>query len=183
MPAKKKIQTRQVNLIPQEGLSSTTGGKVLLWILSTFRIILIITEIFVIAAFISRFWLDTKNSDITEEMKENKVVISSLSSFEENFKDIQNRLDIFNSYKANEGEIISEIKEITTYKPQGVYFLSIDANLEKISISAISVSEIELQQFFVNLKSGSSYEKVGLGDILLAKENSTINYNICDLVK
>jgi Tfp pilus assembly protein PilN len=178
MPAKKKIKSRQVNLIPQEGLTSTTSGKIILWVLSTFRIILIITEIFVIGAFISRFWLDAKNTDLSEEMKEAKSVISSLSSFENDFKDIQSRLAIFDSYKENKGKINSDVKTAVSYKPDGIYFESINADLNKISISAISRSEIEIQQYMVNLKSSNKFENVNLGNVALDQFGSSFIFSI-----
>lgn len=181
--AKKRIKTRQVNLIPQEGLSSTTSGKILLWVLSTFRIILIITEIFVIGAFISRFWLDAKNTDLSEQMKEAKSVISSLSSFEEDFKDVQNRLTIFNSYKEDNGKINSVVKTMVSYKPDGVFFESINADAGKIAVSAIAKSEIEIQQYMVNLKSSSAFENVTLSNVALEKGSSSIKFSISVDVK
>ncbi len=183
MPAKKSTRTRQVNLVPQEGLTSTTSGKILLWILSTFRIILIVTELFVIGAFISRFWLDAKNTDLSEEMKEAKSAISSLSSFEDNFKDIQNRLSIFNSYKENKDKINTSIKTIISYKPEGISLESIHADLDKITLSATSLSEIEIQQYVVNLKSSNSFENVKLGNIALGKYGSAIGFSISVDVK
>ena len=64
MSAHKK---QQVNLLPEKGFTSTTTGRVLTWILSTFRIIVIVTEIIVMIAFLSRFWLDAQNTDLSEE--------------------------------------------------------------------------------------------------------------------
>ncbi len=178
MPAKKKFKLRQVNLIPQEGLSSTTSGKIILWILSTFRMILIITEIFVIGAFISRFWLDAKNTDLSEEIKDIKSVIESLSSFENDFKDVQNRLVIYNSYKENKGKINTDIKTIISYKPEGIYFESIHADINKISISAISPSEIEIEQYLVNLKSSNNFENIKFGGITFDKDRSNMKFSI-----
>jgi len=178
MPAKKKIKSRQINLVPEEGLSSTTSGRILIWILSTFRIILITTELIVIGAFISRFWLDAKNTDLSEEMKEAKDVISSLSSFESEFKDIQNRLVIFDSYKENKGKINSNLKTIISYKPQGINFQSINVGFDKITIAAVSVSEIEIEQYYVNLKASGKFESVNLENISLTKDNSSISFSM-----
>ena len=183
MSPKKKYIPRQVNLIPQEGLSSTTSGKILLWILSTFRIILIITEIFVIGAFISRFWLDAKNTDLSEEIKDTKSVIESLSSFEDDFKDVQNRLSIYNSYKENKGKINSDIKTIISYKPGGIYFESIHADLNNISISAVSPSEIEIQQYMINLRSSDSFENIKFRSITFDNKNQNMRFLISVDVK
>lgn len=183
MPAKKKVKNKQVNLIPQEGLASTTSGKILLWTLSTFRILLVVTELFVIAAFISRFWLDAKNTDLSEEMKEAKAVISSLSSFESDFKDTQNRLAIFNSFKENKGKIYSNVKIFVSYKPQGVYFETIHADLQKITISAVSSNETEIQQYVINLKASKKFDNVSLGNIALKKDSTIFGFSISADIK
>lgn len=178
MPAKKRVAARQINLIPKVGLSSSTYGRILLWTLSTFRVILIITEIFVIGAFISRFWLDTKNSDVSEEMKQAKSVISSLSEFEKDFKDTQNRLSVFDFYKKDKGKISANIKNIIAYKPPGVYFKTISSDLLRINISATSIDEVGIQQYLVNLKASSNYEKVSLNNISVSKDNSSLDFSL-----
>lgn len=178
MPTKKKIASRQINLVPKEGLSSTTYGRILLWTLSTFRIILIITEIFVIAAFISRFWLDTRNADLSEEMKQDKSIITSLSAFEQDFRDVQNRLNVFDSYKKDKGKITSNIKGFVSYKPQGVYFNSIDADLKSISITGTSINEVGIQQYLVNLKASGDYENVSVSNIVVSENNSSLNFSL-----
>jgi Tfp pilus assembly protein PilN len=178
MPAKKKNTFRQINLVPREGLSSTTSGRIILWTLSTFRIILIITEIFVIGAFISRFWLDTKNSDLSEEMKQNKSIILSLSDFEKNFKDTQERLNVFNSYKIDKGIINSNLKKIVSYKPAGIYFKSVVVNLTGVNIDAVAIDEVAIQQYLVNLKASPEFENVSLMGISVSEENSVLNFTI-----
>lgn len=183
MPAKKNTKVRQVNLVPQEDLSSSTSGKVLLWIVSTFRIILIITELFVIGAFISRFWLDAKNTDLSEEMKDKKNIITSLSTFEEDFKDIQNRLMVFDSYKENEGIINENIKTFISYKPDGIIFESISADLDKVVVVANSVSEIELQQYLINLKSEDNFENIKLSGVTMEKYGFALRFTITASVK
>ena len=65
MPAKKEPE---INLLPQEEFEGSVIGRILKWGLSTFRIIVIIVEMVVMAAFLSRFWLDAKNSDLNEDI-------------------------------------------------------------------------------------------------------------------
>jgi Tfp pilus assembly protein PilN len=178
MPAKKNIRVREINLVPKEGLESTTSGRVLLWILSTFRIILIITELVVIGAFISRFWLDAKNTDLTEEMRDKKSVIASLSEFEKDFKATQERLAIFDSYKANKGVITSNIETFISYKPGGVYFKSINAGLKTISATAVSANEIDIQQYLANLKASGIYESVNISHINLLKDKTSFDFSL-----
>ena len=81
----------QINLLPSRGLGSSTAGRVLSWILSTFRIIVIVTEIIVMVAFLSRFWLDAQNTDITEEMTQKQAVLAASLDFERKFKETKEK--------------------------------------------------------------------------------------------
>lgn len=179
MPAaKKRNKSKPINLIPEEGLSSTTSGRVLLWALSTFRIILIVTELVVIGAFISRFWLDAKNSDITQQMNETKNSIASLSSFESDFRDIQNRLQIFNDYTQNNTKINSNLETLISYKPDGISFKTASVSLDNLTITAVSASEIEIEQYYLNLKSSNKFKNIKIQDISVNKENSSLNFTL-----
>ena len=64
MPKKKNI-----NLLPKEEFDASVVGRLLRWAMGTFRIIVIITEMIVMAAFLSRFWLDAQNSDLNDEIR------------------------------------------------------------------------------------------------------------------
>lgn len=81
MPARKK-KTKAINLLPQEAFAKTTLGRTLTWLLSTFRIIVISVEMVVVVAFLSRFWLDARITDLNDELKQKQAVITSLATFE-----------------------------------------------------------------------------------------------------
>ena len=73
MAARKK--NKEINLLPQEQFAASTTGRVLAWVLSTFRMIVILTEMIVIIAFLSRFWLDIKSNDLTDEVDNQKKIV------------------------------------------------------------------------------------------------------------
>ncbi len=183
MSSKKQIKNRPINLVPQEGLSSTTAGRVLLWVLSTFRIILIVTEVFVIGSFVSRFWLDAKNTDLSQEIKEKKAVISSLSEFETDFKDIQNRLLAYETHKKESGLILSNIENFAAYKPPGVRFNNINAKIDYIDLDAVAAVETQIQQYWLNLKESRNYENVNISSIGASKEDGGFDFLISANVK
>ena len=86
---KQKSKKEEINLLPQKGFASTTAGRILAWILSTFRIIVIVTEIIVMVAFLSRFWLDAQNTDLDEEITQKQALIAASLGFEKRFKQTQ----------------------------------------------------------------------------------------------
>lgn len=171
--ATKPSKKLNINLIPQKGLESTTSGRILLWILSGFRVIVIATEIIVMVAFLSRFWLDAKNTDLSEEMSQKQRVLIASSGFEKEFKYTQNKLRIFSELTSNKLKMAEAFKTITSYLPPDAYLTTISFSDENITISGFSPNERSIQQIIVNLETVDQFKKVALPTI---KTSSTDSY-------
>src|SRR3989344_8016651 len=90
MPARKST----LNLLPRSDLDGSWWGRFLKWALSTGRYIIILTEMVVIMAFLSRFKLDRDLSDLAERIEGKKNVLVALSGNENVFRSIQKRLTV-----------------------------------------------------------------------------------------
>lgn len=152
MPARKK-QEDEINLLPQKGFQTSTTGRVLAWILSTFRIIVIVTEMIVMIAFLSRFWFDAQNSDLNEKILHKQAALSALIDFERKFKDVQKRLAIYSSSTKREISNTEVLNLIKNSLPSDVILASITLEKDKIKITGITPSEKSMQQLIVNLSS------------------------------
>lgn len=171
MSARKK---EEINLLPQKGFEMTTVGRVLSWILSSFRIIVIATEIIVMIAFLSRFWLDAQNTDLNEEIEDKKAVLSASLAFEKEFKDIQNRIEIFSNI-SSQAKVSEQLEVITKLLPPDIFLENINfSGQNKNIIVGLSANEVSVQQFIVNLKSSDIFENVSLGKLSSYKNNSEL---------
>jgi len=112
----RKSQTL-INLLPKEEFITSNLGKVLHWAMNSFRVIVILTELVVMAAFLSRFWLDAKNTDLTDLIKQKQAVIAASADFEKEFKLTQERLKIFSTVAENQGLASSNLDLVTSYLP------------------------------------------------------------------
>ncbi|MFH1970988.1 MAG: PilN domain-containing protein [Patescibacteria group bacterium] len=141
-----------INLLPQEEFTASTFGRIITWLLSTFRIIVIFTEVIVMAVFLSRFWLDVKANDLNELLRKNQAILGTTTDFENEFRDIQKKLDTFE--KVSELKIYSSeyINRVSNNLPQDVYLTSISIADNSIQMKGNSASEIAISQFLVNLK-------------------------------
>jgi len=117
MAKKKKAK---INLLVRAGFSGSTLGRILTWVLTSFRIIVIVTEILVMLAFLSRFWLDARNTDLDEEIKQKQAVLSASQPFEKEFKETQARLKVFSSYAGGEGNNTKVISAIASGIPPDI---------------------------------------------------------------
>src|SRR5512144_1767398 len=88
-------KSKSINLLPQEEFENSVLGRILRWATGSFRVIVIITEMVVMGAFLSRFWLDAQNSDLNDSIQIKSAQISAQKDFENQFRQIQKKLDIY----------------------------------------------------------------------------------------
>lgn len=172
MAAQKK--SAQINLLPQEQFVTTTSGRVLSWALSTFRIIVIVTELVVILAFLSRFFLDAQNADLSEAIEQKTAVIASSSEFEKTFRQTQKRLMIFSSLTSQELVTRDVLGKIAISIPPDVFLESINIGVINLTITGLSPNERSIQEFVVNLEGNLSIESINLSSIETSFEDPSL---------
>jgi Tfp pilus assembly protein PilN len=172
MAARKK--DTQINLIPEVGFAATTTGRILTWMLSSFRIIVIVTEIIVMIAFLSRFWLDARNTDLNEQILQKQAVIAASSNFEKEFKFTQKRLQIFSELESEKGILSDTLDTITLALPPDVFLISINSSSESLALSGLSPNERSIQQFMANLSSSDQIHSVKLQGIKPSPDEPTL---------
>jgi len=171
MAAKRK---NNINLLPSEQFQSTIAGRILGWALSTFRIMVIVTEIIVMGAFLSRFWLDAKNSDLTEEVSILKSQVEAYAPVETEFRDIQKRISLLREiYSQN--KISQHIVLISKSLPQDTKLISYSENNGSIQIKVSSITEKSMIQLIKNLKSTEMLTEITLNQIFSNTNDSIEN--------
>ena len=161
MPARKT----QINLLPERGFETTTTGRVLAWILSTFRIIVIVTEMIVMFAVLSRFWLDAQNTDLTESLQQKQAALIASGGFESNFRSVQTRLKVFSQMLAKEGNSTKIVETAADYLPEDLFLTNVLIELPKVTIEGNTPNEQSIQQLNVNLNSSGIFKEIGISKI------------------
>ena len=169
MAAKKE---KGINLLPQNEFEASTLGRILRWALSTFRYIVIVTEMVVMGAFLSRFWLDAQNSDLNENIRQKVGIISGYQDIEKEFNLAQKRLKIFSEISKQPPK--SEVaKTISSLLPADVSLTSMSLGADSSQINAVSGSEQGIAQFITNLEAQKQFGKVELSQLVSSKENQS----------
>lgn len=88
-----KFVTPEINLLPEDDLTEKSGGRFLKWALSWGKKIVVLTELFVVIAFLSRFKLDSDVANYSEEIDRRKVIIQASANFEKEFRSVQTRIN------------------------------------------------------------------------------------------
>ena len=182
MPANKK---NKINLLPQEEFGASTFGRILKWTLSTFRVMVIITELVVMGAFLSRFWLDAKNSDLNDELNSGKAQVLAYSDIETSVRLNQKKLNIVKSLYSQKG-IDEIIDNLSVLIPSDISLNSISISDDLLTIKSTALSERSIMQFLVNLENNEDLSDVNLSQVSSGVENTyltvfTVTANLVDL--
>lgn len=166
MPKNQKL----INLLPQEEFEASVTGRVLKWTMSTFRYIVIVTEMVVMGAFLSRFWLDAKNADLGDSLKIKTAQIQAQSDFEKTYRDFKTRLSVFSQLDKN-AKPTGIIASIVSKLPTDVLLTSISYQDGTTNLKGLSGSEVGITQFIANLRADKNFKKVTLGQITSSQTN------------
>jgi Tfp pilus assembly protein PilN len=162
MAAQKKQKKRDINLLPQKEFEASIYGRILKWSLSTFRFIVIAVEAVVILGFLSRFTLDVQNTDLTDQIDENRLIIESFAQIENEFRRTQKKLEVFNAYTES-GHLTEPVfGRVVSRMPSQVKLSSMNIKEGKIVVIALGSSEQSIAQFISNLNDESSFTDVSL---------------------
>lgn len=168
--AKKELK---INLLPQKEFERSTLGRILKWAVSSFRIIVIVTEMIVMAAFLSRFWLDATNSDLNDTILQKKAIITSFTETENKFRTFQKQIDIFTKITSltQKSEYLNLITSLT---PADVILNSISDSEDSVQIIGYSGSEQNISQFIKNLSSTGKFKDVSLNKVDSSEDNPSV---------
>lgn len=171
--AKKKKEA--INLLPQEEFAASTLGRIVVWLLSTFRMIVIATEMVVMAAFLSRFWLDAQNTDLNDSIKQKSAAIGSYAQVEETFRSIQKKLSILSNI--SQGTTSSSLLAVATSSlPANVSLTSFSVSPVEIQIKGNAASEIDIHQFITNLSSKPEFKDISLFQLATSTDGTKLTF-------
>ena len=156
-------KNKSINLLPQEEFNISTTGRVLRWATGTFRIIVIITEMVVMGAFLSRFWLDEQNSNLNS-IKIKAAQVASQSDLEKRFRSVQSKLDIFSQLTGSQNSS-KRVEQITEKLPPDIILSNISVSDDSTQIKGTSSSDLEIAQFITNLQADTSLKNVDLEQV------------------
>lgn len=172
MAIKTNKKRKGINLLPTEAFQSSVLGRILKWALGTFRVMVIVCEMIVMGAFLSRFWLDARSSDLNEEINIAKAQIQAYEPVETEFRSLQKRLLITEElYSQDKASLLIEI--INKNMPSDMFLNSISFMENAIQTKSTSLSEKSIIQFITNLESTDLFDTVKLSQVSSSLDNES----------
>ena len=178
MPAK-----RDISLLPSREFNESVVGRLTNWITTSGRYVVIFTQLIVIAAFLSRFWLDRKNSDLSDEIRQGGAILQSTSSFEKEYRLLQSKLKFATTAIAQNQNLPAKLHLLSENLPRNIFFENLNLSKDKkgqsvIKLQAISNSETDLVDFITNLTLEPTVDLINISNIEKGSRFSGYKFNL-----
>ena len=154
-----------INLIGQEDLSHTPQGRIVQWAMTYGRYIMILTEIVVLGAFVSRFTLDRKLTDLKEEITQKQAIIEANVELETQIRTAQAQIDQVKKLIDGQAQPKDTLNLVESFLPLDVYLQSLDIKQNTLAMHATAKTTGGFAQLLANLKALKQLTNVSIGSI------------------
>lgn len=169
--------TPEVNLLPTEEIEKAPLGKFLKWALTYGRYIVVVTELIVLLAFLSRFKLDRDITDLSEEIGRKKNIITAAESFENKVRHLQNRLEKIALIEKATVHPDKTLTYLTTVLPQETTLDSVSVSGSKIILSGKTPSEMGLSTLVAGIRQNKNVAGISV-DKITRNEGGVISFSL-----
>lgn len=171
---KKKLPS--INLFKEGGKSFV--DRFLKWALNTGRLIIILTEIIALSAFLYRFSLDRQLIDLSDKIKQQEKIIELLHENEKQYRNLQERLTFITLLGNSSDKKVQTFKDILKRFPKDMLINSVSLHNKGISLNGSVSSIASLHSFIKQLKDFSLVKNTSIQRLDNKISNSTITFNL-----
>lgn len=153
------------------------------WALTVGRLLVIVTEVVALSAFIYRFSLDRQLIDLHSKISQEQAIVNYLKDNEKAYRNLQDRLAIAANYGTLGENRYKVFRDIVGFTPTGMSYnnLSLYENRVKIDANVDSVSS--LKAFVSNITNYSAIDSVSLDKIENKPSSAVITISITATLK
>lgn len=139
-----------INLLGDKGKG--TLDTVLDWAMYIGRLLVILTETIALIVFASRFSLDRKIVDLSDEIKKNQALVAYFKQGEDTYRKVHNKLDVSQTNVASSSATVSLFEKIIQQTNQQVNLTNFTISSSTMSLSIEASSVAVLASFMTELK-------------------------------
>ena len=157
-----KKQPQSIDFLQPVYSPTDLWSNAYLWLTNIGKYLLIAVEIVVLGVFFSRFILDKKNNDLTEDVNANVTLLSN-DSWQKNaalFENYQYLLSDINIVNEKQDINSTEISELTSGIPSSLHLSSFSYSENKVSLRLTSNSLNAIKDYESSLKNNPGYADV-----------------------
>lgn len=168
---------RKINLLPPSEFELSFWGRFLRWAVTAGRYIIIVTELIVILAFLSRFKLDNDIANLSSAIEGKKNVLQANMASENAFRLVQMRATAIGKVITQRPAHVKHLDELINNLPVDIKFYSVDSLANGMVLSAYTIDEDALGVFLARLNQSGAWKGISLTQ-LTADKTKGINFTI-----
>lgn len=137
----------------------------MLWSLSIGRLVVVLTELVVIGAFLSRFWFDRKLSDLRQVRMQRTASVLAMDETRVKWERMQFLAEEINQANGRNYDAAERLAKIQTLTPAGVEFESIEIGSRSATLRGYVPGSDVFSRLFSRIKAEKSYDGVGVKNL------------------
>jgi hypothetical protein len=161
----------ELNLLPKEPWERGLAGQLFKWVVSVGRYVVVFTELVVIGAFLYRFGLDLKLTNLRGSIKQQQSIITSFGELENDFRIVQKKLETVKKI-SDEARTLKVITIISRMTPTDAVYSSINIDQEKVSLEGKVFSQVGLASLLHQAQAQTEFSDVVLENVQSATDKS-----------
>ncbi len=154
-----------INLLPKTEFDLSYWGRFLKWSITTGRYILILVEMIVILAFLSRFKLDKDLADLSQSISGKKAILDNSYAAEQHFRQVQGRLNSAQELLQAQVGTRHVLDVVTSYVPPDVTLAQVEVQPHLVHIAGKSTTQTGLAVFLARMTTDHSWQSIELTDV------------------
>ena len=135
------------------------------WALTVGRLIVIITELIAVSAFLYRFSLDERLIDLHSAIKQKQTLISLLKQDENKYRNLQDRIAIAKTFSEKSTKTNKIVRNIIDLIPLGIKINDLTLNKDRINMNLNIASVSQLTGFINPLKNYPEIKSISIDNI------------------
>lgn len=154
-----------INILSFQSQEQNSFGNFLNWSLRYGRIIVIVTEFLVIAAFISRFYFDRQLSDLNDNIELKTAIVEGSQGTEKEFLLLQKTLQNIAVTYDNQKDFSKLLASLNEVKPADLLIRELNVRDKELSFTGSVPSPNSLNTFLSNLSQSKKFSDISLDDL------------------
>lgn len=156
---------RSINLLPRDAFEASTLGVVLEWALVFGKWAVIVTQLVVMGAFLWRFTLDTRLSNLKKAIAKDVAIVKSYEQVERDFTLIQKRLTVAQIALTQDARAQDVITRLSAVTPIDVWLERLSITEEAVALTAYTSSLNGFAQFLTAVQKEPLFKTVSVMQI------------------
>lgn len=162
----------RVNLLPTDRFEYSNFGRFLRWTLTIGRYLVVVTELVVIIAFLSRFYFDRILTDLRESRIKKEGIVDSFQQVLTDFLETQSRLSAIRNVLSEQYGVNDRLIQIQSLTPSGIEYKAMLVSSRSADLKGFVPNSNTFSAFLGTIQGSPLFDQVSLKSLQLSADRA-----------